>query len=358
MNETTSGSGQWMIYGANGYTGRLCAREAVRRGQKPVLAGRNADALRALAGEFGLDHRVFPLDNPEAIAAQLVDVDAVLHCAGPFSATARPMLDACRLSKTHYLDITGEIEVFEYVHGHAELWRDAGIVALPGVGFDVVPTDCLAAMLKEALPTATHLRLAFKSRRGKMSPGTSKTVLEGLSEGCCIRQDGELVRIPLASKTETFPFRDGPAKTAAIPWGDVSTAFHSTGIPNIEVYTGASEKDIKQFRRVAKMSGVLGWGPVQKALKGLIGHTIHGPTDTERERDEVQLYGEATDAAGNTAAFTMRTPEAYSLTADAALKAVDGILSGTVPPGPATPSSAFGSGFVLELEGVDCRPVE
>ena len=166
----------WMIYGANGYTGRLCAIEAVRRGLRPVLGGRNADALAMLGKQLRLETRVFSLDDPRVVADNLGGIAVMLHCAGPFSATSVPMLSACEHAHCHYLDITGEIDVFEYVHHRDAHWKRANIAAIPGVGFDVVPSDCLAAMLKRELPDATHLRLAFRSK-GKMSPGTAKTVV-------------------------------------------------------------------------------------------------------------------------------------------------------------------------------------
>jgi short subunit dehydrogenase-like uncharacterized protein len=153
-----------MIYGANGYTGRLAARVAKDRALAPILAGRRAEQIQPLARELDFESRIFDLADPAVVASNLEDVTAVLHCAGPFSATSRPMLAGCLRAKTHYLDITGEIAVFEDIHSRSEEFRNAGIVVTPGVGFDVVPTDCLAAMLKRELPSATHLKLAFKSR--------------------------------------------------------------------------------------------------------------------------------------------------------------------------------------------------
>jgi len=183
----------WMIYGANGYTGRLAARVATHRGLKPVLAGRHAGPIRSLADDLGCESRVFELHDPAVVATNLQGVAAVLHCAGPFSATSRPMLDGCLRAGTHYLDITGEIAVFEHIHSRGREIRDAGIIAIPGVGFDVVPTDCLAAMLKRELPSATHLKLAFMARDGKLSPGTAKTLVEGLPEGGRVRENGRVV---------------------------------------------------------------------------------------------------------------------------------------------------------------------
>ena len=97
----------FLIYGANGYTGRLVAETAVARGHRPLLAGRSADALGAVARDLGLDHRVLPLETA-ALRSALSGFSAVLHCAGPFSRTSRPMADACLLARVHYLDVTGE----------------------------------------------------------------------------------------------------------------------------------------------------------------------------------------------------------------------------------------------------------
>ena len=174
---------RWMVYGAYGYTGTLVAELAVRRGLRPVLAGRDAAKLRPLAERLGLEHRAFGLDEA---ARALADVDAVAHCAGPFSSTSGPMVDACLAAKTHYVDITGEIDVFEAVSRRDEDAKRAGVVLLPGAGFDVVPTDCLAALLHDALPTATHLDLAFLVQGGASasmrSPGRASRRRE--KSGC------------------------------------------------------------------------------------------------------------------------------------------------------------------------------
>src|SRR6478736_9875816 len=122
----------WLIYGANGYTGRMMAEEAVKHGLRPILAGRNAGALEALAKKLKLPVRAFALDNPTAVRAGLHNIGLVLHCAGPFSATSAPMLAACLDLKAHYLDITGEIDVFAHAHTQHEVARKAGVVVLPG----------------------------------------------------------------------------------------------------------------------------------------------------------------------------------------------------------------------------------
>jgi short subunit dehydrogenase-like uncharacterized protein len=343
---------QWMIYGANGYTGKLAAREARLRGLTPILAGRRADQIQPLARELGCDSRTFDLVDPAAVAKHLNGITAVLHCAGPFSATSTPMLAGCLRANTHYLDITGEIAVFEAIHTRSQEFRRAGIVVLPGVGFDVVPTDCLAAMLKRELPSATHLKLAFTSRYGKLSPGTSKTIIESLPEGGRIRKDGKIVNVPAAYRTDVIPFTEDLSATAAtISWGDVSTAFYSTGIPDIEVFLGVSDKQLKQMKMPGILRWLIGTKPVQAILKAHVARRVKGPTDEERARDETLLYGEVRDAAGNRVAMRLRTREAYTLTAESAVTATVRVVTGNLAPGAYTPSMAFGAGFVLELEG-------
>ena len=341
-----------MIYGANGYTGRLAARVAKDRHLTPILAGRRAEQIRPLAQELGCEARVFDLGDAAVTERNLAGVAAVLHCAGPFSATSGPMLAACQRTGTHYLDITGEIAVFEGIHSRSTQIRDAGIVAIPGVGFDVVPTDCLAAMLKRELASATHLKLAFMSRNGKLSPGTAKTMVEGLPEGGRIRENGRIIKVPPAFKVETIPFTENLSATAVtIPWGDVSTAYYSTGIPNIEVFLGVPEKQLGRMKTPGVVRSLLKLAPVQAFVKSQIARRVKGPTDEQRARDEVYVYGEARDDAGHKAALRLRTREAYTLTAESAVTAILKVLEGRLAPGAYTPSMAFGAEYVLALEG-------
>jgi len=149
-----------LIYGSNGYTGDLIARFAVNQGLRPILAGRNREKISAQANELGLEYRIFPLHDSAAIDAVLDDVSTVLHCAGPFALTSKPMAQACLRAKAHYLDITGEIGVLESLARRDADAKSVGVMLLPGTGFDVVPSDCLAAHLKRRLPSATRLTLA------------------------------------------------------------------------------------------------------------------------------------------------------------------------------------------------------
>jgi len=339
----------FLIYGANGYTGELITRYAVERGLEPLIAGRNESAIRSIAEKHGLEYRVFALDETAKLDAALQEVDMVLHCAGPFSITSRPMGEACLRNKKHYTDITGEIAVFEACAAASQKAKDAGIMVMPGVGFDVVPSDCLARHLKDRLPTATDLTLAFYGM-GRISHGTQATMTMNVGRGGAVRRDGKIASVPPAWKTREIDFGDVKKTGVTIPWGDVATAFYSTGIPNIEVYTVAPDSALK----VMKLSRYLGWlfatGPVQKYLKSKI--PPGGPSDEERAKGRTLLWGEARDEDGNHVESRIQTPEVYTLTALAALNIAEKILSGNFVPGYQTPAKAYGADLVLEIEGV------
>ncbi|RON87208.1 saccharopine dehydrogenase family protein [Pseudomonas fluorescens] len=341
---------KWMIYGANGYTGELIARDAVRRGLRPVLAGRSRDKVEALARELGLEARVFGLDDPARLLAQIKGHGLILHCAGPFSATAAPMIEACLRASAHYLDITGEIAVFEHAQSLNERARAAESVICPGVGFDVVPTDCVAAALKDALPDATHLALGFDSR-SSFSPGTAKTSIEGLAQGGKVRRDGKIVSVPLAYRVRRIDFGAGEKLAMTIPWGDVSTAWHTTGIANIEVFIPGSAGMIRGARLANWIRPLLGLSFVQRLLKARIGRTVTGPDQAKRADQGTYVWGEARNARGESKVARVHTANVYSLTIDAAL-AVVGYLLQTRPPGGAyTPARLLGADLVTYLPG-------
>jgi short subunit dehydrogenase-like uncharacterized protein len=346
---------KWLLYGANGYTGKLIAAEAARRGLKPILAGRNASAIEPMAKKLKLPVRAFALDNPAAVRAGLKDVGLVLHCAGPFSATCAPMLEACLDVGAHYLDITGEIDVFAHCHAQHARASKRGIVVLPGAGFDVVPTDCLAAQLKRELPTADSLVLAFDASGGP-SPGTARTGVEGLGNGGRARIDGKLVKVPLAWKTRSFD-RDGQPRFAmSIPWGDVYTAFVSTGIPNIEVYMGVPPATAKNLRRIRWLGSLLGLAPVQSFLKAQVAKKVPGPSEKTRAASDCVVWGEARDPAGNQALGQLRTPNGYELTVSAALGIVEHLSAARkIAGGYYTPSLLMGPDYILRLPGVTRR---
>lgn len=339
-----------LLYGATGYTGRLIIARCLARGLRPILAGRS-EAVRELARSHGLPATVVGLDDPQALEQALAGVTVVLHCAGPFSRTSRPMADACLAAGAHYLDITGEIGVFEALAARNAEARGRGVMLLPGIGFDVVPSDCLALHLKQRLPSATRLLLAFESSGG-LSRGTATTMVENISRGGAVRREGRIVPVPAGWKTIQVDLGRGLESVTTLPWGDVATAWYSTGIPDIEVYTRTTA--VMRFGLVASryLGPLLSSAPVQRLLKGRIRNRAPGPDAAARAGGVSRLYGEVSDASGRTARARLQGPEGYTMTAHTAVAAAERVLAGGATSGFRTPSLAFGADFVLGIEGV------
>jgi short subunit dehydrogenase-like uncharacterized protein len=347
----------FLLYGANGYTGKLVARLAKERGLSPVLAGRDRASIEQLAQELGFEHRVFPLDDAAALDAALGEAAVVLHCAGPFSRTSKPMADACLRTKTHYLDITGEASVIESLAARDKEAKEAGVMLLPCVGFDVVPSDCLAAHLKRRLPTATRIALAIMGM-GRVSRGTATTMVENINRGGLVRREGRLTPVPAAWKTREIDFGRGAVEATTIPWGDVASAYYSTGIRNIEVYAAIPAK----VRRMMKLTRAFGWllgtAPVQRFLKKRIKNQPPGPSEEERTKGKSFVWGEVEDEAGSRAVSRLSGPEGYTLTALTALRIVGHVTGGKFSAGFQTPSKAYGPDLILEIEGVKREDLE
>ncbi|MCB1582602.1 MAG: saccharopine dehydrogenase NADP-binding domain-containing protein [Marinicella sp.] len=346
-----SSENNWMIYGATGYSGQLIVERAVNAGMNPVVAGRSKDKVEALAKKYDLECRVFSIDMLENSDALIGQMALVLNCAGPFSQTAQVVIQACLKQRAHYIDITGEIDVFEYAASLDQSAKERGVVLCPGVGFDVIPTDCVAAKLKKMMPDATHLTLGFDSRSG-FSPGTAKTSVEALPNGGKLRKDGKIVTVPLAAKTRKIDFGGGEKLAMTIPWGDVSTAYHNTKIPNIEVYIPSSPAMVKQLKRMNWIKPLLRLGFVQNLLKKRIDKKVKGPDEATREKLKTYVWGEVKNATGETKEYRIQVANGYEVTADGAVLVAQALLSSHAHSnGYQTPSMLLGDALVEQLPG-------
>ncbi len=338
-----------IIYGSYGYTGKIIAQECKTKSLNVILAGRNKELLQKQSEESGFPFEVVDVTDSSALKNLLRKGSVVIHCGGPFQYTADAMVDACLETKTHYTDITGEHQVFELLAGYDQKGKDAGIMIMPGTGFDVVPSDCLALHLKNRLPTATHLQLAFTMSKGGLSRGTSKTMTEGLGNGSLIRKDGKLTPIHLGEKVLEVDFGLFKASTLNIPWGDISTAWRSTGIPNIEVYTGATDKMIKN----ARMSKYFNWLLRQRWVKNYLLNKIDqkpaGPSEEKRNTGRSFLWGKVWDGNGKECVSQLETVSGYSLTAKTAVLIAEKILHGNFKSGYQTPAMAYGADLIMEI---------
>jgi short subunit dehydrogenase-like uncharacterized protein len=343
-------SGNILIYGASGYTGKLIARAASEQGLKPILAARNLEKVRAVAEPLGLAWRAFDLADNVQFDAAMKDVAVALCVAGPFSATSRLMTEACIRNRVHYLDITGEIDVFEALAARDTEAKEAGVMLLPGVGFDVVPSDCLAAHLKRRLPGAIDLKI-YLEVNANVSRGTAKTMIEGIAGGTRVRRGGRLITLNHAG-AGSCDFGEGLKPTVQISWGDISTAFHSTGIPNIEVQFKATPA-LKALVRLPRfVKSFLGLAFMQSFLKARIDNQPEGPSDEARRSAQSLLVGVARNEEGESVRSRLTTPEGYTLTAMTAVDIAKRVASGDFKPGFQTPSLAYGADYILGFDGV------
>jgi len=342
----------FLLYGANGYTGQLIAKMAHEYGILPILAGRRKEALEPMSTVLKTQYRLADLNDPVTLDAALKDIPLVLHAAGPFKNTAKSMIEACLRNKTHYIDITGEIEVYEMAKQYDEAAKKAGIMIMPGVGFDVVPTDCIALFLKNAMPDAVDLKLAFASMGGRLSHGTATTMAEGAGEKSKARQNGRIVPVPLGHKGMMVDFGLKELFVMTIPWGDISTAYTTTAIPNIETYTAVSPKTFRMLKYQVMFNWLLRTSLMRNRELKKINARPAGPSDEQRARSKALVWGEVKNSKGESARARLHGPDGYTITAYASLIIAKKILEGNFKPGYQTPAGCYGADLILEVPGV------
>jgi short subunit dehydrogenase-like uncharacterized protein len=339
-----------MIYGANGFTGRLIARAAVARGLSPLLAGRNGAQIEALGRELGCETRVFDLVGE--VAAQLAGVGVVLHCAGPYVTTSEPMLSACLAARAHYLDITGEYYVFERIYAMHEQLRAAGVLAVPGVAFDVVPTEGLAALVQQRLPDATRVRVVTRSDRLALSRGTVSSMLEIAPSGVMVRENGELRRTPVPRVLEPVEFREGSFKLLPVTAGELVAIHRSTGIANIQVCLAGTDAQAKPIARQLKLGPLLSFKPMRRLLQRLVRATTRDPSDADLREIRMYIRADGWNASGRQLTLFLETPFGYTVTVPFALACAERALQSDAPTGALTPSQLIGTDGMLAVPGV------
>jgi short subunit dehydrogenase-like uncharacterized protein len=314
-----------MLYGAAGYTGTLIAQHARQRGHQPLLAGRSAAAVTALAERLGLPYRELSLDDPATLTAALADVDLVLNAAGPFLNTAGPLAEACVRAGAHYLDIGNELQVFRALYDLDERARQAGITIMPGAGFGVIAANCLARYVSDAVGGAAVLEVATRAAVAQQGPGVAATRQQNMPYGGWIRQAGHLEPCPLGSGIITITLPDGPCLIMPLPTGDLEAAFQATGAADVTAY-GAVPGDP---------------APGPKASD---------PAADQRPAYQSFGWARATGPDGATTQAWLQTGESYAFTATASIRAVEETLARSLS-GALSPAAAFGADFVLTIPG-------
>ncbi|HQV77061.1 MAG TPA: saccharopine dehydrogenase NADP-binding domain-containing protein [Chitinophagales bacterium] len=342
----------FLIYGASGYTGKITVEHAVKQGLKPTIAGRTESKLRPIADEFKLDYLVFDLDDVDTTASNLSNFSVVLNCAGPFSKTAKNLIKACLQAGTHYLDITGEIEVFEMAKSFHQTAIDKNIIIMSGVGFDVVPTDCMAKFLHDKMPDATHLELAWAGLGANISHGTMSTMVENLGQSGAIRKDGKIMPTPTGHIGKIIDFGKKKLFCMTIPWGDISTAHFTTSIPNIMVFSAVPKNAYYTMKFQSIFNPIVRTRFIKNKIQAYVDQNITGPNKEKRESGKSLVYGKISNQKGATIEARLETMEAYQLTAEMSILITQKIIENKqLKSGYHTPAELFGSKLVLELAG-------
>ena len=330
-----------LIYGANGFTGQLVAREVAERGLKAVLAGRNAERLAAVARAVKLPWRVVGLTDRGPLDEALADVAVVLNLAGPFRSTAAPMVNACLRTRTHYLDIGGDIDTFRQLDNRASAAIKQGVMLMPGVGFTILASDFLAGYVKDKLmPDAHQLRIAF-SRVDFLSRGSIRTMVDSVREGVLIRRNGHLESVPVGQLERTFDFGEGERICTATRLADPLTGFMTTHVPNIEAYVEVGALDRILYQAGSTFALPLQLSPWRQLLAMQVSAWPEGPSPEDRQKMKQTIVIEAEDAYRNQVSVRFKASDCYEFSAASAVTVAALVQEGQILSGFQTPANVY-----------------
>ena len=337
-----------LIYGATGHSGRLIAARARDLGIEAILAGRSAERLDPLGRQFGYRWLAFGLDQPLRIDAALSEAAVVVNAAGPFAQTALPLVQACLRTGTHYLDIAGELPVFQRAERHHQQAERLGVMLMPGASFFITATDCLAAHVSRRCPQALYLRIATIALDAP-SRGTARSMIENIHGSVSIREAGALATMQVGRARRQFDFGEGPRWCSAVTAADVFTAWYTTGIRNIEAYASLTPLQASGYELTAMFAAPLRLPPAGYALKAIAGLLPAGPSATSRAAARHVLVAEVEDPWQQIRSTRLTTPDGYEFGCEITVAIAQRVLAGDFRPGFRTPAAVYGADFILEM---------
>jgi len=339
----------WMLYGCTGYSGKLIAKECKRQGLNPILAGRDPIKVKQIADDLGFTYRVFDLSEAGQIERNISDCFMLFNAAGPFTQTCEPLLKACLNQKVHNLSLVGEVPLLETLQQYDQSAKDAEVLLAVGLGYDVIPTDCLANTLKAELPDATHLTIGMQGA-SHMSPGSTKEMIEQLGEQpFWLRRNGKLVEGK--ASTKHINVGQGEIFAMTIAWGDLSSAYFSTGIPNITVYASLNRIEAWLMQGISHLKPLIRIKSVQNTINRLIDRFVAGPNEYVLEETPVYFLAEAMNLQGKTVRAKLKTASGYKLTYLGAVYSIKHVLEKSFTHGYQTPAQLLGSNAIEAIEG-------
>jgi len=344
----------WMLYGAYGMTGRLILDEALRRGHRPTLAGRDAAKLQELQRLTGLDTAPLALERGAELRTALSRVGCVVLAAGPYDVTGPLMRGACLEARCSYLDVNAAVDDFCQALACDEAARAAGVAVIPGVGYGVVFGECLAVQTARRVSDATSLRLSLATETDGRSRAATLTSAGALARGGLDVHDGELRNRPIAFSTWLAPDSQRSAtRFAAMPMAELVAAHRSTGVPNIVAGIPMSRAAAAFVRATGPWIGkVIARTAARRS--GRAGTPLSGAAIAALRS---RMWAEARNDHGQTAAAMLETGEGYRAAAAAAVRAVESLRQ-TPRIGALTPAQAFGADFVLGVPGTQIQELQ
>ncbi|KAH8172645.1 saccharopine dehydrogenase NADP binding domain-containing protein [Sarocladium implicatum] len=324
-----------MVYGCNGYTGRLVTTYAKSLGLNIVLAGRTEDKVRSLADELVVEHRIFDLSSHDHIVTALGSVQVLLNCSGPFKHTASPLMRACIQSGTHYLDISAELDSYQLAEELDVEAKAADVVLMPGCGGSVAMLGCLTSYALERTQTPSSIDIALRIA-GPLSHGSLVTASDSTITRCLKRVDGAMTEQD-PGVTTTFDFDNGEGSVPCFPISlpDLVTLYASTGVPDIRTYAYIAGKGHFSDSDTVK----------------------DGPTGQEREGNPYFASVIITDRQERKYRAVLETVNGYTFTSQASVHAAKVFLEGVSVAGFKTPAGFLGYRFVESVPGTSMRRV-
>lgn len=310
----------------------MITEEAVALNIHVILGGRDNKQLAALASGLGVPSTSFTLEDTQVIDTILQDVTVVINCAGPYRYTAETLMTAAIRTKTHYLDISAELDSYVLAQSLSNQAQAAGVMLLPGCGGSVAMPGCLAGHAMKRANSPQRISVALHVS-GPMSRGSVGSAAAGIPNACLRREDGQLIPSG-TTQIRDFDFGLGPVSCFPLTLPDLLTIGHATRVPDIDTFV--------------HLSG--GAFPQDDATPS------DGPTTSQREANPYQAAVEVTSGDGSIVSAILDTVNGYTFTALAAAKAADRVVNGESRLGFQTPAELFGSGFVETM--VDSRIID
>jgi short subunit dehydrogenase-like uncharacterized protein len=322
-------AGPIAIYGATGYTGRLVAREAVRRDLPIVLAGRNPEKLRRLAGELEADVAVHAaaVDDRDALRHVLGDCAAAINCAGPFSRYGEPVVRAAVETGTHYVDTTGEqLYMKRIVDRYDDAARAAEVAVVCAMGFDYVPGDLIARLAAGGHEPLRELVVAYAVSGFGPTRGTARTTLEMLREGDVAYEEGDWRPAGRGPLRASFDFGSGVGRqtVAKYPSGEVISVPRHTETDRVtSLITTSTLAPVGPLAPLVPLTmpalSLALRTPAKFALDLAIDRLPEGPSENDRQASRFTIVALARGRDGRTARAAVRGRDVYGLTAVAAV---------------------------------------